>query len=69
MARFYGDGAYDRWRVHYALAYPPSGVSPPNEAAKRTAKRRYRHIEARNERVGKIGRQRRKRLPPAFFKT
>lgn len=69
VARFYGDGAYDRWRVHYALAYPPSGVWPPIEAvipprrdaAIHTAKRRHRHIEARNERVGKIGRQGRKR--------
>ena len=32
------------------------------DAAIRTAKRRYRHIEARNERVGKIGWQGRKRL-------
>jgi len=69
VARFYGDGAYDRWRVHYALAYPPSDTSPPIEAvipprrdaALRTAKQRYRHLEARNERVCKIRRQGRKR--------
>ena len=62
VGRFYGDGAYDRWRVHHALAYPKSGTSPPMEAvipprrdaAIRTAKRRYRHIEARNERVQHI---------------
>ena len=23
IARLYGDGAYDRWKVHYPLAYPP----------------------------------------------
>ena len=69
VERFYGDGAYDRWRVHHALAYPKSGSSPPIEAvipprrdaAIRTAKRRYRHIEARNERVRQIHRKGRKR--------
>ena len=29
VARLYGDGAYDRWRIRYALAYPKSGPSPP----------------------------------------
>ena len=69
VGRFYGDGAYDRWRVHHALAYPKSGTSPPMEtvipprrdAAIRTAKRRYRHIEARNERVQHIRQKGRKR--------
>ena len=69
VERFYGDGAYDGWRVHHALAYPKSGSSPPIEAvipprcdaAIRTAKRRYRHIEARNERVRQIHRKGRKR--------
>lgn len=69
VGRFYGDGAYDRWRVHHTLAYPQSGTSPPIEAvipprrdaAIRTAKRRYRHIEARNQRVRHIRRKGRKR--------
>lgn len=69
VERFYGDGAYDGWRVHHALAYPKSGSSPPIEAvipprrdaAIRTAKRRYRHIEARNERVRQIHRKGQKR--------
>lgn len=64
----YGDGAYDRWKVHHALAYP-SGQDPPMEsvipprrdAQLRKAKRRYRHIEARNQRVQTIWRKGRKR--------
>ncbi len=69
VARCYGDGAYDRWKVHRVLAYPPQGqpvpieaVIPPQcNAGERTAKRRYRHIQARNERVRTIQRQGRKR--------
>ena len=69
---FYGDGAYDRWKVHRILAYPPklratpieAVIPPQRNATLRTAKRRYRHIEARNERVQSIlhmGRKRWKR--------
>ena len=69
---FYGDGAYDRWKVHRILAYPPKPratpieavIPPQRNATLRTAKRRYRHIEARNERVQSIlhmGRKRWKR--------
>ena len=68
VARCYGDAAYDRWKVHRVLAYPPQGqpvpieaVIPPQcNAGERTAKRRYRHIQARNERVRAIQRQGRK---------
>merc|ERR1711964_176484 len=56
VARCYGDGAYDRWKVHRVLASPPQC-----NAGERTAKRRYRHIQARNERVRAIQRQGRKR--------
>ena len=66
---FYGDGAYDRWKVHRILAYPPKPratpieavIPPQRNATLRTAKRRYRHIEARNERVQSILRLGRKR--------
>ena len=66
---FYGDGAYDRWKVHRILASPPKpraapieAVIPPQRNANlRTAKRRYRPIEARNERVQSILRLGRKR--------
>ena len=72
IGRFYGDGAYDRWKVHRLLAYPPKPraapieavIPPPRNATQRIAKRRYRHIEARNERVQSIlhmGRKRWKR--------
>ena len=68
VARLYGDGAYDRWKVHYPLAYPPeqdtsieSVIPPRHDAQLRQAKRRYRHIEARNQRVQAIGRKGRKR--------
>lgn len=68
VARLYGDGAYDQWKVHYALAYPSTqerpieAVIPPRRDAKiRKAKRRYRHIEARNRRVQAIEKQGRKR--------
>ena len=69
VARFYADGAYDRWKVHYALADPyPSGQDPPiasvipprRDAQVRKAKRRYRHIEARNQRVQAIEKKGRK---------
>ena len=72
VGRFYGDGAYDRWKVHRLLAYPPKPraapieavIPPQRNATQRIAKRRYRHIEARNERVQSIlhmGRKRWKR--------
>ena len=72
IARFYGDGAYDRWKVHRILAYPlkpraapiEAVIPPQHNACPRKAKRRYRHIEARNERVQSIlhmGRKRWKR--------
>ena len=69
VARCYGDGAYDRWKVHRVLAYPPQEqlgpieavIPPQRKAGERTAKRRYRHIQARNERVRAIQRQGRKR--------
>ena len=64
-----GDGAYDRWRVHVCWPIPPSGqptpidaVIPPREdAALRKAKRKYRHIKARNQCVLDIWRKGRKR--------
>ena len=63
-----GDGAYDRWSVHHLLAYPPdqnrpieSVIPPRRNAQARKAKRRYRHIEARNQRVQAIGKKGRKR--------
>ena len=69
IARFYGDGGYDRWKVHRVLAYPPADqtapieavIPPQKNATARTAKRRYRHIEARNQRVEAIERIGRKR--------
>ena len=68
VARCYGDGAYDRWKVHRVLAYPAQGVGPidavippQRNASERKAKRRYRHIQARNERVQAIQLQGRKR--------
>ncbi len=58
-----GDGAYDGWSVLHTLAYPSSqtvsieAVIPPQRNARvRKAKRRYRHIEARNQRVVDIER-------------
>ena len=67
VARCYGDGAYDRWKVHRVLAYPTQGagpidavIPPQHNASERKAKRRYRHIQARNERVQAIQRQGRK---------
>ena len=59
VACCYGDAAYDRWHVHWLLAYPPQGPSAPIEAIIppcdhaqiKKSKRRYRHIEARNQRV------------------
>ena len=63
-----GDGAYDRWSVHHLLAYPldqnrpiESVIPPRRNAQARKAKRRYRHIEARNQRVQAIGKKGRKR--------
>ena len=49
IGRFYGDGAYDRWKVHRLLTYPPKpravpieAVIPPQRNATRgIAKRRY----------------------------
>ena len=68
VARFYGDGAYDRWKVHYPLAYPSgqddpieSVIPPRRDAQIRKAKRHYRHIEARNQRVQDIDHKGRKR--------
>ena len=68
VARLSGDGAYDRWKVHHLLAYPSeqaspieSVIPPRRDAQLRKAKRRYRHIEARNQRVQAIGRKGRKR--------
>ena len=67
-----GDGSYDRWSVLHTLAYPPNqqtpieAVIPPQRNARvRTAKRRYRHIEARNQRVNAIHRVGRKRWKKA----
>jgi hypothetical protein len=62
VTRCYGDGAYDRWPVHRLLAYPPANhpapieaVIPPCENAQpRKSKRRYRHIEVRNQRVAEM---------------
>ena len=66
--RLGGDGAYDRWRVLRTLAYssgqttPIDAVIPPQRNARvRKAKRRYRHIEARNQRVEAIHRRGRKK--------
>lgn len=66
--RFGGDGAYDRWSVLHTLAYPGGqdtpieAVIPPRRDARvRKAKRRYRHIEARNQRVENIQRWGRKK--------
>jgi len=70
VARCYGDGAYDRWHVHRRLSYPPAGrqpgpiesVIPPCENAQhRKSKRRYRHIEARNQRVADMKKRGRKK--------
>lgn len=64
----YGDGAYDRWKVHHALAYPlgqdtpiESVIPPRRDGRLRKAKRRYRHIEARNQRLQAVWRKGRKR--------
>jgi len=68
VARCYGDGAYDRWHVHRLLAYSPMGQSvsieaiiPPRDDAQiKKSKRRYRPIEARNQRatrMRKVGRK------------
>lgn len=66
--RLGGDGAYDGWSVLHTLAYPGGqstpieGVIPPQRNARlRKAKRRYRHIEARNQRVEDIQRWGRKK--------
>ena len=69
IGRFYGDGGYDRWKVHRLLAYPPAAqaapieavIPPQKNATTRKAKRRYRHIEARNQRVEAIEGMGRKR--------
>lgn len=68
VERFGGDGAYDRWSVLHPLAYPPDqttpieAVIPPRrDACRRKAKRRYRHIEARHQRVEDIERWGRKK--------
>jgi hypothetical protein len=68
VARCDGDGAYDRWKVHRVLAYPGQGIEPidavvppQRNASERKAKRHYRHIQARNERVQAIQLQGRKR--------
>ena len=62
--RLGGDGAYDRWRMLRTLAYPSGqatpieAVIPPQRQARvRKAKRRYRHIEGRNQRVVDIDRK------------
>ena len=71
VARCYADGAYDRWYAHRLLAYPSAGqpssieaIIPPRDSAQiKKSKLRYRHIEARNQRVQqmrKIGRKKRK---------
>jgi hypothetical protein len=68
IASGYADGAYDRWHVHRLLAYPSpqqptpiEAIIPPcNHAQCKKSKRRYRHIEARNQRVkhmNKVGRE------------
>ena len=68
VARLSGDGAYDGWKVHHLLAYPSeqaspieSVIPPRRDAQLRKAKRRYRPIEARNQRVQAIGGKGRKR--------
>ena len=69
VTRCYADGAYDRWHVHRLLAYHPAqqaapieAVIPPCENAQhRKSKRRYRHIEARNQRVADMKKRGRKR--------
>ena len=68
VGRCSGDGAYDRWSVLYLLAYPGSGeesiealIPPRRDARIRQAKRRYRPIQARNERIRTIDRIGRKR--------
>lgn len=69
VACCYGDGAYDRWHVHRILAYPPKGQSAPIEAIIppcdhaqiKKSKRRYRHIEARNQRVQQVRKTGRKK--------
>lgn len=66
--RLGGDGAYDGWSVLHTLAYPGTqatpieAVIPPQRNARvRKAKRRYRHIEDRNQRVEDIQRWGRKK--------
>jgi hypothetical protein len=56
-----------QWAVHRLLAYPPdqgvpieSLIPPRRDAKQRKAKRRYKHIEARNQRVQTIGKKGRK---------
>lgn len=69
VARCFCDGAYDRWHAHRLLAYPPAGqpapieaIIPPCENAQhRQSKRRYRHIEARNQRVKAMKKRGRKK--------
>jgi hypothetical protein len=68
VARLYGDGASDCWKVHRLLAYPADqdppieAVIPPRRDAQvRQTKRRYRHIDARNQRLQAIARKGRKR--------
>ena len=70
IAWLYGDGAYDRWKVHHVLAYPSghatsieSLIPPRRDAQILQAKRCYRHIEVRNQQVldnERMGRKRRK---------
>lgn len=61
VERLGGDGAYDGWSVLHTLAYPEGQttpieavIPPQRNARRRKAKRRYRHIEARNQRVADI---------------
>lgn len=69
VARCYADGAYDRWHVHRLLAYPPTkqgapieAIIPPCDHAQiKKSKRRYRHIEARNQRVQQMKKSGRKK--------
>ena len=59
----------DRWHVHRLLAYPPKGqpapieaiIPPCNHAQIKKSKRRYRHIEARNQRVQQMKKSGRKK--------
>lgn len=67
VAHCYADGAYDRWHVHRLLAYPPANtapieavIPPCQNAQKRTCRRHYRHIQARNQRVEQMKKRGRK---------